>query len=103
MNASVNSRIGVHVLRTNRALTVLVSLQPFSTNYSNRQCGLQLWVSCTVVRRCCDCIASSAPATNVHLNKCPTQLNLNILVYTFVFPVASFHVDKVEMTHAHSF
>ena len=33
---------------------------------STRQCWLQLWVSCTVVRRCCDCAASSAPTT-----KCP--------------------------------
>ena len=32
---------------------------------STRQCWLQLWVSCTVVRRCCDCTASSAPTTNV--------------------------------------
>jgi len=34
---------------------------------ANRQCWLQLWVSCTVVdvRRCCDCTASSAPTTNV--------------------------------------
>ena len=35
-----------------------------------RQCWLQLCVSCTVVRRCCDCTASSAPTTNVQ-----TQLN----------------------------
>jgi len=32
---------------------------------STRQCWLQLWVLCTVVRRCCDCTASSAPTTNV--------------------------------------
>ena len=34
---------------------------------ANRQCWLQLWMSCTVVdvRRCCDCTASSAPTTNV--------------------------------------
>jgi len=32
---------------------------------STRQCWLQLWVSCTVVRRCCDCTSSSSPATNV--------------------------------------
>ena len=32
---------------------------------STRQCWLQLWVSCTVVWRCCDCTASSAPTTNV--------------------------------------
>ena len=32
---------------------------------STRQCWLQLWVSCTVVRLCCDCTASSAPTTNV--------------------------------------
>ena len=30
-----------------------------------RQCWLQLCVSCTVVRRCCDCTASSAPTTNL--------------------------------------
>jgi len=30
---------------------------------STRQCWLQLWVSCTVVRRCCDSTASSAPTT----------------------------------------
>ena len=34
---------------------------------SSRQCWLQLWVSCTVVRRCCDCTASSAPTTNVQI------------------------------------
>jgi len=28
---------------------------------STIQCWLQSWVSCTVVRRCCDCTASSAP------------------------------------------
>jgi len=28
---------------------------------STIQCCLQSWVSCTVVRRCCDCTASSAP------------------------------------------
>ena len=33
---------------------------------STRQRWLQLWVSCTVVRRCCDCTASSALTTNVH-------------------------------------
>ena len=37
---------------------------------STRQCWLQLWVSCTVIRRCCDCTASSATTTNV-----PTRLN----------------------------
>jgi len=31
---SVNRRIGIHALRTDRALTVLVSLQPISTNYT---------------------------------------------------------------------
>ena len=30
-NYSVNSRIEIHLLRTNRALTVLVSLQPINT------------------------------------------------------------------------
>ena len=32
---------------------------------STRQCWLQLRVSCTIVWRCCDCTASSAPTTNV--------------------------------------
>ena len=32
---------------------------------STRQCWLQLWVSCAVVRRCCDCTSSSALTTNV--------------------------------------
>ena len=32
---------------------------------STRQCWLQLLVSCTVVRRCCDCTVSSAPTINV--------------------------------------
>jgi len=36
---SVNSRIEVHVLRTNRALTVLISLQPINTKYSCRITG----------------------------------------------------------------
>jgi len=30
------------------------------------QCWLQVWVSCTIARRSCDCTASSAPTTNVH-------------------------------------
>jgi len=43
---------------------------------STRQCSwLQLWVSCTVVRRCCDCTASSAPTTNVQ-----TRLDTDRLV-----------------------
>jgi len=33
-NTSVNSRIGMHVVRTTRALIDLVSLQPISTKYS---------------------------------------------------------------------
>jgi len=37
---------------------------------STRQCWLQLWVSCTIVQRCCDCTASSASTTNVQ-----TRLN----------------------------
>ena len=41
---------------------------------STRQCWLQLWVSCTVVWRCCDCTASSAPTTNVHTRLNSTQL-----------------------------
>ena len=39
------------------------SLRPICS--STRQCWLQLLVSCTVVQRCCDCTASSAPTTNV--------------------------------------
>jgi len=31
----------------------------------HRQCWLQLWVSCTIVRRCCDCTANSASTKNV--------------------------------------
>ena len=33
VNSSVNGRIGIHVLRTNRPLAVLVSLQPINTQY----------------------------------------------------------------------
>ena len=33
-NCPVNGRVGIHVLRTNRALTVLVFFQPISTKYS---------------------------------------------------------------------
>ena len=32
-NSTVSGRIGMHVLRTNRALTVIVSLQPINANY----------------------------------------------------------------------
>jgi len=32
---------------------------------STRQCWLQLWVSCTIVRCCRDCTARMAPTTNV--------------------------------------
>ena len=46
--------------------------------FEHRQCWLQLWVSCTVVRRCCDCTASSAPTTNV-----PTRLDLTPLDLPF--------------------
>jgi len=46
-----------------RSLHSSASSRP--TCSSSRQCWLQLWVSCTVVRRCCDCTASSAPTTNV--------------------------------------
>ena len=42
-----------------RSLHSSASSRP--TRSSTRQCRLQLWVSCTVVRRCCDCTASSAP------------------------------------------
>jgi len=34
VDSNVISRIGIHALATNRALTVLVSLQPISTKYS---------------------------------------------------------------------
>jgi len=40
---------------------------------STRQCWLQLWVSCTVVRCCRDCTASMAPTTNVQ-----TQLDCDM-------------------------
>ena len=43
---------------------------------STRQCWLQLWVSCTVVRRRCDCTASSSPTTNVQ-----TRLNFHMAHY----------------------
>jgi len=43
----------------------LMSSSSRPTCSSTRQCRLQLWVSCTVVRRCCDCTASSTPTTNV--------------------------------------
>jgi len=33
-NSSVNIRTGIHVLRTNRTLSVPVSLQPIETKYS---------------------------------------------------------------------
>jgi len=51
---------------------------------STRQCWLQLWVSCTVVRRCGDCTASSAPTTNVltrHLYFILSLLRLFILLH----------------------
>ena len=43
---------------------------------STGQCWLQLWVSCTVVRRRCDCTASSSPTTNVQ-----TRLNFHMAHY----------------------
>jgi len=54
---------GSLIKRTN-ALFIQAPAQD-SVCSSTRQCWLQLWVSCTVVRRCCDCTASSAPTTNV--------------------------------------
>jgi len=74
------SRIGVDVNeepssghdQTTNSDCVLKSLSPLinttsssATSSSTRQCWLQLWVSCTVVRRCCGCTASSVPTTNV--------------------------------------
>ena len=40
-------------------------LKTHSSVPAHRRCWLQLLVSCTIVRRCCDGIASSAPTTNV--------------------------------------
>jgi len=46
---------------------------------STRQCSwLQLWVSCIVVRRCCDCTASSAPTTNVQTRLDSTNTSLTV-------------------------
>ena len=45
---------------------------------STRQCWLQLWVSCTVVRRCCDCTASSAPTTNLQTRLDSTNTSLTV-------------------------
>jgi len=47
------------------SLSILAPAQDPLVCSSTRQCWLQLWVSCTVVRRCCDCTTSSAPTTNV--------------------------------------
>ena len=42
-NSSVNSRIGVHLLRINRALAVLVSLKPVDTiRYGHRKWSKQV-------------------------------------------------------------
>jgi len=45
---------------------------------STRQCWLQLWVSCTVVRRCCDCTTSSAPTTNLQTRLDSTNTSLTV-------------------------
>ena len=37
---------------------------------STKQCWLQLWVSCTIVRRRCDCAARSAPTVPTQLKNC---------------------------------
>ena len=59
---------GPPITRTN-ALIVQAPAQDPPVCFSTRQCWLQLWVSCTVVRRCCDCTASSAPTTNVQTRR----------------------------------
>ena len=43
--------------RTN-AVYILAPAQDPLVCSSTRQCWLQLWVPCTVVRRCCDCTVS---------------------------------------------
>ena len=45
---------------------------------STRQCWLQLLVSCTVVRRCCDCTTSSAPTTNLQTRLDSTNTSLTV-------------------------
>ena len=53
-----------HALRSPElSLSILAPAQDPLVCSSTRQCWLQLWVSCTVVRRCCDCTTSSAPTT----------------------------------------
>ena len=48
------------------ALFIQAPAQDPLVSSSTRQCSwLQLWVSCTVVRRCFDCTATLAPTTNV--------------------------------------
>ena len=44
---------------------------------STRRCWLQPWVSCAIVRHCCDCTASSAPTTSVHTRLDSTRLANN--------------------------
>jgi len=66
---------GSSITRTNAVFIQAPAQDPLVCS-STRQCSLQLWVSCTVVRRCCDCTASSAPTTNVQtrLNSTPTNI-----------------------------
>jgi len=63
---------------------------------STKQCWLQLWVSslsCTVVRRCGDCTASSATTTNV-------QTRLDSMFQRYLLRTAADrHAPSVERPH----
>jgi len=67
-----------------------------------RQCWLQLWVSCTVVRRCCDCTASSAQLRMSRLDSshqpyppCVTRRCYD--VYYYYYYVYKTHHDRHMM------
>ena len=49
-------------------------------------CWLQLWVSCTLVRCCCDCTASSAPTTIItRLDSTGTMfVDCALCIYLFI-------------------
>jgi len=53
---------------------------------STRQCWLQLWVSCTIVRCCCDCTASSALTTIItRLDSTGTMfVDCALCIYLFI-------------------
>ena len=57
-HSSVNGRIGIHVLRTNRALTALVSLQPISTKCSCEADVRDQWTRRVTGSTCLDQIRS---------------------------------------------